>query len=352
MRKSRLIETGRCYHLTSRLAHRAFFLTEEERTRAVDLMRRVEGFSGIIVLAYVFMTNHFHIFIYVPEAEEIGEDEILRRIKTLYRDASLGVVLSEWRRLKDEETREIAAGILREGQLSRFTQYKASFLKRMWNSAEFMRTFKQHFTMSYNGRRDHHGTMWEGRYSDRSHSPEETVMWRTSAYIDANPVNAGIASRPDGYRWCSFAAACHGDEKARRGYAFIYGDSCDWNIIREKHEASIREALTDLAEKRVERSKNTKDRQIDNLVSKSDPRLAEPKKFPFELGRGDPDVARHILELLESGPMAPVALREAVGIKSRIHFSRYYIAPLLDQGFIRRSLPDLPNSPRQMYLKA
>ena len=100
--------------MTSRLAHRAFFLTEEERTRAVGLMRRVEQFSGIIVLAYVFMTNHFHIFIYVPEAEDIGEGEILRRIKTLYRDASLGVVLSKWRRLKDEETREIAAGILRE----------------------------------------------------------------------------------------------------------------------------------------------------------------------------------------------------------------------------------------------
>ena len=34
-------------------------------------MRR-EGFSGVVVLAYAFMSNHFHIFIYVPSAEAVG----------------------------------------------------------------------------------------------------------------------------------------------------------------------------------------------------------------------------------------------------------------------------------------
>ena len=106
MRKLRFIATGRCYHLISRLAHQAFFLTKEERTRAVDLMRRVEEFSGVIVLAYAFMTNHFHIFIYVPERETIDDDEIIRRIKVLYRGSSLDIVLSEWNRLRQEEEAE------------------------------------------------------------------------------------------------------------------------------------------------------------------------------------------------------------------------------------------------------
>ena len=163
MRKLRLVETNRCYHLISRLAHRAFFLTDEERTRAVELMRRVEEFSGVVVLAYAFMSNHFHIYVYVPEAEEIGEDEIMRRIKTLYRDTSLGFVLAEWKRLKEEEDAALAHAKPSAKPISRFSQYKASFLRRMWNSSEFMRTFKQHFTMSYNWRREHCGTMWEGR---------------------------------------------------------------------------------------------------------------------------------------------------------------------------------------------
>ena len=72
MRKNRVVEQNRCYHLVSRLAHRAFFFDDEEKDRAVALMRCVEEFSGVVVLAYAFMSNHFHIFIYVPSAEEIG----------------------------------------------------------------------------------------------------------------------------------------------------------------------------------------------------------------------------------------------------------------------------------------
>ena len=43
MRKNRVIEQNRCYHLVSRLAHRAFFLDDAEKDRAVVLMRRVDA---------------------------------------------------------------------------------------------------------------------------------------------------------------------------------------------------------------------------------------------------------------------------------------------------------------------
>ena len=43
MRKNRVVEQDGCYHLVSRLAHRAFFLEDEEKDRAVALMRRVEA---------------------------------------------------------------------------------------------------------------------------------------------------------------------------------------------------------------------------------------------------------------------------------------------------------------------
>ena len=153
MRKTRFIANDRCYHLISRLAHQAFFLDDDEKTRAVELLRRVEEFSGVIVLAYAIMSNHFHIFIYVPEPEEIGDEEILRRINALYREASLAQVLGEWTRLGDEEAKLLEHARPTEKCASRFGEYRGSFLRRMWNSSEFMRTYKQHFTMSFNGRR-------------------------------------------------------------------------------------------------------------------------------------------------------------------------------------------------------
>ena len=41
MRKSRFIGQDRCCHLICRLAHRAFFLADEEKDRAVRLKRRI-----------------------------------------------------------------------------------------------------------------------------------------------------------------------------------------------------------------------------------------------------------------------------------------------------------------------
>ena len=47
MRKTRIIEHCRCYHLMSRRTHRAFFLDVEEKTRAVELLRvRVANSGG------------------------------------------------------------------------------------------------------------------------------------------------------------------------------------------------------------------------------------------------------------------------------------------------------------------
>ena len=355
MRKARFIENCRCYHLISRLAHQAFFLDDDEKTRAVALLRRVEEFSGVIVLAYAIMSNHFHIFIYVPEPEEIGDEEILRRINALYREASLSQVLGEWTRLRDEELKTLGFAQSTEKYVSHFGEYRRSFLRRMWNSSEFMRTYKQHFTMSFNGRRDHCGTMFEGRYHERNCKPEEPEMWRTAAYIDINAWKVGIVERAEDYEWCSFAAAVRGDTKARRGYAFMYGNG-DWDAICASHEKSMREAMREVLrareaekEKRAARGCGAVPVRKDSQRLKAKLGIRIPKSYSVELERGDPKVAERILGLLADGPMKPAELREAVGIRSRIHFIRYYISPMLEKGLIVRTDPDHPNTPHQEY---
>ena len=46
MRALRNFKPDRCYHLISRIANRAFYLTDEERTRFVGRLWRVAKFSG------------------------------------------------------------------------------------------------------------------------------------------------------------------------------------------------------------------------------------------------------------------------------------------------------------------
>ena len=164
-------------------------------------------------------------------------------------------------------------------------------------------------------------------------------MWKTSAYIDINAWKAGIAQRPEDYEWCSFAAAVKGDEKARRGYAFMYGNADDWDVIQDSHEKSMREAMSEiLTAREAERAEReakgelAPGRRKNPPPSKADPGLDAPRRFALELERGDPAVVERILALLSDGPTKPAALREAVGIKSRIHFNRYYLAPMLEVG--------------------
>ena len=83
--------------------------------------------------------------------------------------------------------------------------------------------------------------------------------------------------------------------------------------------------------------------------SKAESKLVMPGKIGIGLARGNERTAKRILELLADGPMSPSALREAVGIRSRIHFSRYYLTPLVKMGLIARTDPENPMSPRQEY---
>ena len=73
MRPLRNFKTNQCCHLISRIANRAFFLNDEEKTRFVERLWRVATFSCVEVLAYCFMSNHFHILIYVPDPRELAD---------------------------------------------------------------------------------------------------------------------------------------------------------------------------------------------------------------------------------------------------------------------------------------
>ena len=164
MRRPRENKHNRVYHLISRVAHRAFFLDAGERDRFIGVMKRSAAFSGVRLLAWCVMTNHVHILIYVPEPEELSDEAVLSPMRTLYRKPRFDELKRRWDQLAAHHgTRQ-------------FARFRGSFLRRMWSASEFMKTLKQHFTMSYNARRAHAGTMWEGRYHVRVHRPDDFGM--------------------------------------------------------------------------------------------------------------------------------------------------------------------------------
>ena len=77
------------YHCLSRVVEGRFiFGTSEggslEAEHFIFLMRRQEAFSGIRVLEYVLMANHFHLLCEVPEPRALSQSEVLERIEAYY----------------------------------------------------------------------------------------------------------------------------------------------------------------------------------------------------------------------------------------------------------------------------
>ena len=345
MRPPRNFTANRCYHLVSRIAHRAFFLTEDERTRFVDRLWRVARFSGIDVLSYCFMSNHFHILIYVPEPFEHSDSDLLNRIKALYTGIRIEAIQKEWT--------ELAAA----NDSMRRQAFRQKFLKRMWNVSEFMKTLKQNATMSYNSRLVHSGTMWEARFRAKAYGPDEKVaLMNVAGYIDRNPVKAKVASWPDLYAWCGFAAACKGDTRCIDGYRFIYSFApLSWEHIREMHEKTIRLAIQSLEDEdcggkaKTGLSVDEEKREKTFRRTYEDAELAIPHLVPHLIERGRDKVAFDLLGLLADGAQRPAELRTALGIRSAHYFTTQYLTPLLKAGFIKTEGEGMRFSPTKSF---
>ncbi len=214
------------YHCVSRVVDRQFVLGREEKDVFMRMMREYEGFCGVRVLSYCIMSNHFHLLVEVPpkkkgEAVAISDEDFLARLKPLYSKVY-------YRGIEQMLVRFRA-----DGADAAARELKEKFTSRMHDLSEFMKGLKQRFTQWYNGSHGRRGTLWEGRF--KSVLVENGYAGRVmTAYIDLNPVRAGMVARPEDYRWCSYGEAMQpkatpGRKKARAGYCRVLGalDGCD-----------------------------------------------------------------------------------------------------------------------------
>jgi hypothetical protein len=73
-----------------------------------------------------------------------------------------------------------------------------------------LKELKLRVTFYMNKRLGRTGTLWEGRYKSVLVGDCAQALLTISAYIDLNPVRAGLVSNPGDYRWCGYAEAVAG----------------------------------------------------------------------------------------------------------------------------------------------
>ncbi|NCD33038.1 MAG: hypothetical protein EOL87_06400 [Spartobacteria bacterium] len=199
------------YHCMSRIVGRDMLLGTQEKEHMRRLIRRVEGFTGVNVLTYAVMTNHIHLLLKEPDRDAvqlITDGELTRRLKHLYTEDEVNEIRMRW------ITWEQA------GLIEMVREDKQRYLTRMHDISEFMKQIKQRFSCWYNRNNGRCGTLWDHRF--KSVLVEDGLALRTmAAYIEMNPVRAGIVDDPKEYRFCGLGEAMGGADAARRGIVIL-----------------------------------------------------------------------------------------------------------------------------------
>ena len=209
------------YHVMSRITERRFYLGTREKEHFRGMIRRVADFSGVEVLTYTVLDNHFHLLIQVPERMEVSDAELLRRMRLIYRDS----VVAQFENKLLEAADDLEARLLRK-----------RYLYRMYDLSEFMKTLKQRFAIWYNATHGRKGHLWDDRFKSvlvegGGKLDRPGALWVMAQYIELNAVRAGIVREAQAYRWCGLGEAVGGGLEARRGICGVFRDEVGWGVV-------------------------------------------------------------------------------------------------------------------------
>jgi putative transposase len=201
------------YHCMTRTVNGEFLFHDREKEMLRKMLWQVAEFSGVEILTYCVMSNHFHVLLRVPKPMQLSDEELMRRYKVLYPKPTKFQSAST----KVMETQLAAGGEEAEA-------IRQQLLVRMGDVSEFMKTVKQRFSVWYNRNNKRYGTLWAERFKSVLVEGRGNPLQTMAAYIDLNPVRAGLVEDPKDYRFCGYAEAVVGVKEAQAGIVHIWSD--------------------------------------------------------------------------------------------------------------------------------
>jgi len=238
------------YHVMSRTALDGFVLGDIEKEYMLKLIKRLSDIYFSEVLGFCIMGNHFHLLVRMHPGKVYDDDEIKRRFSQYY----------------GEDSRMV----LSDGQIPYF--------REKWESlSEYIKEIKQGFSRFYNKRHRRRGFFWADRFKSVIVENGETLI-NCLAYVDLNPVRAGIVEKPEDYRWSSLGYHIQTNNKGN----FLSTDFGlkEFNVKDEKERVRLyREYVYETGAIQVS------DRQYAKTIQEKT--VTKERKKGFEISRAD-----------------------------------------------------------------
>ncbi|MDR1190944.1 MAG: transposase [Verrucomicrobiales bacterium] len=219
-------EGAAIYHCISKTVNGERLLDSAAREILRRQMWQMADFCGVQILTYALLSNHFHILVLVPKTTTISDTELLRRYKVLYPQPTKFQVAK-----LDVLGKKLAAD---DEDIHAWRRQQQAL---MGDVSQFMKLVKQRFSIWFNHKHGRFGTLWSERF--KSVLVENGAALRTmAAYIDLNPVRAGLTQDPKDYRFCGYAEAVAGNAKLRVSLAGIL-ELTDWKPAQQVYRKML-----------------------------------------------------------------------------------------------------------------
>jgi REP element-mobilizing transposase RayT len=181
------------YHVVARCVRRAWlwgydkYVGRDFSHRKAWVLERLTVLASMFaidVCAYAILANHYHLVLHVDRdrAERWSLQEVVAQWCKLF---VAPPVVARWLSGEADEAERIAAETIIE-------RWRA----RLYDISWFMRCLNEHIARRANLEDNCKGRFWEGRFQSQA-LLDEAGLLTAMAYVDLNPVRAGIAETPE-----------------------------------------------------------------------------------------------------------------------------------------------------------
>jgi len=181
------------YHCVSRCVRRAFLCGEDaltgqnfehRRQWIEDRLLELANIFAIDIAAYAVMSNHYHVVLHINHEQALSwsEFEVVEHWHRLFK----GSLISQ---------RFCQGEVLNKAELNVLSEQVCEWRSRLMSISWFMRCTNEPVAREANNEDEVTGRFWEGRFKSQA-LLDEKALAACMAYVDLNPIRAGMADSP------------------------------------------------------------------------------------------------------------------------------------------------------------
>jgi REP element-mobilizing transposase RayT len=186
------LEATPYYHCIARCVRRAWLCGtdrysgknfDHRKQWLLDRLTLLGDVFAIDIAAYAIMSNHYHVVLHVDtdRGSKRTDAEVIRQWTRLYTGPEL-------------IRRHLAGTPLLEAEQTLVRQIVQRWRERLCNISWFMRCLNEYLARRANAEDGCKGRFWEARFRSQA-LLDEAALLSCMAYVDLNPIRAGIAHR-------------------------------------------------------------------------------------------------------------------------------------------------------------